>query len=76
MDNLAKNLAERSTNAEGKKAVHIDQLSSMSDYLRQIWQDYKEYKHEEENAILFGRRMEMADIRNSTNLAMRVVPVT
>jgi len=38
--------------------------------------EHREHKKAEEDAILFGRNLEMADIRNSLNLAMRVVPVT
>ena len=49
----------------------------MCDYLCQIQSEHKEYKKVEEDAILFGRNMDMADIQaNSKNLAMRVVPIT
>ena len=48
----------------------------MCDYLHEIQIEHKEYKKAGEDAILFGRELEMADIRNSKNLAMRVVPVT
>ena len=48
----------------------------MCEYLAQIQSDHKAHKRAEEDAILFGRDLEMADIRNSKNLAMRVVPVT
>ena len=56
--------------------MHIGVITEMVEYLRQIQQEHKEFKREEENAILFGRKVEMADIRNSSNMAMRVVPVT
>jgi len=48
----------------------------MCNYLKQIQEDHKEHKKAEEDAILFGRSLEMADIRNSKDLAMRVIPVT
>ena len=44
-------------------------------FVRQIQEEYSEFRSEEDNAILFGRQIEMSDIRN-TNCAMRVVPVT
>jgi len=52
------------------------QISGMCDYLCTIQEEHREYKKAEEDAVLFGRNLEMADMRNSTNLAMRVVPVT
>ena len=72
LEQLARSLGER--NGDGK--VHIGVITEMVEYLRQIQQEHKEFKREEENAILFGRKVEMADIRNSSNMAMRVVPVT
>lgn len=45
-------------------------------YLSSIQKEHAEYKRAEEDAILFGRNLEMADIRNNSSLAMRVVPVT
>lgn len=49
----------------------------MCGYLRQIQAEHKDYKRAEEDAILFGRSLEMADIRNSKySSAMRVVPIT
>ena len=48
----------------------------MCQYLKSIQVEYSDYKRAEEDAILFGRNLDMADIRNSSNLAMRVVPVT
>ena len=50
-------------------------VEQMCHFVKQIQEEYTEFKSEEDNAILFGRTIEMADIRNS-NCAMRVVPVT
>ena len=71
LNTLVKHLAERN---DGK--VQFAQVRAMCDYLNEIQIEHKEYKKAGEDAILFGRNLEMADIRNSKNLAMRVVPVT
>jgi len=68
---LVKHLGERH---EGK--VEIAHVKSMSAYLKQIQLEHKEHKKAEEDAILFGRNLDMADLRNSKSTAMRVVPVT
>ena len=47
----------------------------MCHFIRQIQEEYAEFKSEEDNAVLFGRQIEMADIRNA-GCAMRVVPTT
>ena len=43
-------------------------------FVKQIQEEYSEFRSEEDNAILFGRQVEMSDIRNA-NCGMRVVPV-
>ena len=48
----------------------------MCAYLKQIQSEHSEYKKAEDDAILFGRSLEMADFRNSKQTAMRVVPIT
>ena len=48
----------------------------MCAYLKQIQEEHKEYKRAEDDAILFGRNIDLADLRNAKNTAMRVVPVT
>ena len=39
--------------------------------------DFAEYNHAKEDAILFGRKIDMQDLQhNADKLGMRVVPVT
>ena len=71
LNTLCKHISDRS---EGK--VEFEQIKKMCEFLRAIQIDHKDYKRVEEDTILFGHNLEMADMRNSKNLAMRVVPVT
>ena len=50
-------------------------VEQMCMFVKQVQEEYSEFKSEEDNAILFGRQIEMADIRNA-HCGMRVVPVT
>ena len=71
LNTLCKHMSDRN---DGK--VQFSQIRAMCDYLTDIQQEHMAYKKAEEDAILFGRNIDMADIQNSKNLAMRVVPVT
>jgi len=55
--------------------LSVSQVTAMCNYVKFIYEDYCGFKSEQENAILFGRQTEMADIRRA-DLEMRVVPVT
>ena len=68
---LCKDLADRN---DGK--VQFSLVREMCEYLSEIQAEHKAYKRAEEDAILFGRNLDMADMQNSENLAMRVLPVT
>ena len=57
------------------KPLYLNTVKQMCNYVKQVQEEYTEFKLEEDNAILFGRNIEMADIRNS-NCSMKVVPVT
>jgi hypothetical protein len=43
--------------------------------IKQVSDEYTEFKKTESNMILFGRQTDMDDIRNA-NMHMRVVPTT
>ena len=71
LSTLVKHLAERNNGR-----VELAQVREMCNYLREIQAEHKDYKKAEEDTSLFGRNLEMADMRNSKTLAMRVVPVS
>jgi len=57
LNTLCKHLADRN---EGK--VHFSQVREMCEYLSEIQQEHKAYKRAEEDAILFGHNIDMADM--------------
>lgn len=55
----------------------VKDIQELNDFLTQIKNDLAEYNRAKEDAILFGRHVEMQDLRhNNDKLGMRVVPVT
>lgn len=54
-----------------------EDVKSMLQYCEAVFSDLEEYNRVRENTILFGKSVEMNDLRqNEASLGMRLVPVT